>query len=276
VVVVVTMEIVGSGASPVPGGLPPAVRGCTGLPYSCPLETATTTEEDDMSDQSGDSWGEPQNPQNPYGQDPQQGQPGQPGQAWQQGQGLDPSHWAQQPPAEQSPKKKTGLIIGGVIAVVVVICAVVAAYFLIGGDDDGDEDRMHDIAESFTEVETVDDYLDWGSDHLVDAVYQQEKEQIASFSDDGKAEVEDYFARGVDVGRTEEPAEAEVDNLADEDIDGMNEALERTDIDEDTLRSSRLVYITDENGDDVMSLLFMKLDDKVQVAGVTQEGTTRE
>lgn len=221
---------------------------------------------------SGNNWG---NPQNPYGQDPQQGQPAQsdqPGQAWQQGQGLDPSQWGQQPSAEQSPKKKTGLIIGGVIAVVVVVCAVVAAYFLIGSDDDGDEDRMHDIAESFTEIETVDDYLDWGSDYLVDAVYQQEKNDLGSFSDDGVTEVEEYFARGVDVGRTEKPAESEFDNLTDEDLDGMNEALERTDIDEDTLRGSRLVYITDENGDAVMSLLFMTLDDEVQVAGVTQEG----
>ncbi len=237
-----------------------------------------------MSDQSGNSWGEPKNPQNPYGQNPQQQQPPQgpqqlwqaqsdhPGQAWQQGQGLDPSHWGQQPPTGQSPTKKTGLIIGGVIAVIVVISAAVAAYFLIGGDDDSDEDRMHDIAESFTEVETVDDYLDWGSDNLVDAVYQQEKDDLGSFSEDGIAEVEEYFARGVDVGRTEKPAESEFEDLADEDIDGMNEMLERTDIDEDTLRASRLVYITDENGDDVMSLLFFRLDGEVQVAGVTQEG----
>ena len=60
---------------------------------------------------------------------------------------------------------------------------------------------MHAIAESFTEVETVDDYLDWGSDNLVDVVYQQEKDELGSFSEDGIAEVEEYFARGVDVGR---------------------------------------------------------------------------
>jgi len=36
-----------------------------------------------MSDQSGNSWGEPKNPQNPYGQDPQQQPPQDPQQLWQ-------------------------------------------------------------------------------------------------------------------------------------------------------------------------------------------------
>lgn len=239
-----------------------------------------------MPDQFGKSWGEPQNPQNPYGQNPQQppqdsqqlrqAQSDQPGQAWQQGQGLDPSHRGQQPPTGQSPTKKTGLIIGGVIAVIVVICAAVAAFFVLRGSDATDEDRMHGIAESYTRIETVDNYLDWGSDHLVDAVYQQEKDALDAYSGDEVAEVEEYFARSVNVGRTENPAESAFKDLTDEDIDGINTLLDRTDIDEDTLRASRLVYITDGNGDDVTSLLFMKLDGEVRVAGVTQEGDARE